>query len=96
MVEGGKFYDFQLSVVWFEQGRQWVLKIRSVKTVQEHKEKRVQIPLWTLPLLRQKMAIFLEQLDGTERIEKMPTMPEWATPAPNMRHQSRYSNYPSK
>jgi hypothetical protein len=79
LVEDGIFYDFQLSVLWFERGRQWQLKIRSVKTVQEHNEKGVQIPLWTLPLLRQKMATFLEQLDGTQRIDKMPTMPKWAT-----------------
>jgi hypothetical protein len=91
MVEGGLFYDFQLSVLWFKPVRHWVLQIRSVKTVQEHNEKRVQIPLWTLPLLRQKMATFLEKLDGTQRINKMPTMPEWATQAPNIL-QSRYSN----
>jgi hypothetical protein len=79
MLEDGQNYNFQLSVLWFELGRQWHLNIRSVKTVQEHNEKGVQIPLWTLPLLRQKMATILEKLDGTQRIGKMPTMPEWAT-----------------
>jgi hypothetical protein len=92
MVEGGLFYNFQLSVLWFERGRHWDLNIRSVKTVQEHNEKGVGIPLWALPLLRQKMATILERIDGTQRIDKMPTMPEWATLVPNIQLKSRYSN----
>jgi hypothetical protein len=65
--------------VWFERGGHWTLKIRSVKTVQEHNEGGVQIPLWTLPWLRQEMATMLEKFDGTQRIDKMPTMQKWAT-----------------
>jgi hypothetical protein len=85
MVEGGIFYDFQLLVLWSKRGQQWDLKIRSVKTVKDHNEKRVQIPLWTLPLLRQKIAEILEEHDGTQHIDQMPTMPEWATQAPSIR-----------
>jgi hypothetical protein len=40
--------------------------------------------LWTLPLLRQKIAAILEEHDGTQRIDEMPTMPEWATQSPNI------------
>jgi hypothetical protein len=79
MVEGGLFYDFQLSVLWFERGRHWVLNIRSVKTVQEHKPKEMYFPLWTLPWLREQMASMLVEHDGTERIDEIPTMSEWAT-----------------
>jgi hypothetical protein len=75
MAEGGLSYNFQLSVLWSE--RQWNLYIRSVKKVQEHKEREMHFPLWTLPWLREQMAKMLAKI-GSERICKMPTMPEWA------------------
>jgi hypothetical protein len=77
MAEGGISNNFQLSVLWSEQ--QWNVRIRSVKKVQGHKEKEMHFPLWVLPWLRQQMAEMLAYLDGTERIARMPIIPEWAT-----------------
>jgi hypothetical protein len=53
------------------------LEIRSVKTVQEHKERWLRIPLWAWPWLRQQMTSVLVKHDGSEQINKPPTMPEW-------------------
>jgi hypothetical protein len=75
LVDSGIFYNFQFSVWWSEGGR--YVKIRSVETVQEHKEKEVRFPLRALPWLRKQMTIMLEKHDGTQRIDEMPTIPAW-------------------
>jgi hypothetical protein len=80
MVEGGLFYDFQLSVLWSEPGRHWDLHIRSVKTVQEHWEKEVHFPLWALPELRNQMAKMLAEHDGTESIGPLDLTPKHFIP----------------
>jgi hypothetical protein len=36
------------------------------------------LPFWALPELRQEMVQILEEHDGTELIEEMPKIPEWA------------------
>jgi hypothetical protein len=52
-----------------------------VSTSEEHKQREhdLYLPFWTLPWLRQKMIEMLAERDGTKRIAKMPTIPEWAT-----------------
>jgi hypothetical protein len=70
-------YDFNLSIVSHLESGQWHLRIRSETWQKHHREKEVHFPLWTLPLLRQKMATILEKLDGTQQIDEMPIMPEW-------------------
>jgi hypothetical protein len=79
-------YGFRLSVVWHQKDGQWHCYIRSVQTVQEHKPREVDFPLWALPQLRQQMATMLTENDGSMRIDDMPTVPEWAIqgfPFPN-------------
>jgi hypothetical protein len=78
MVEGGLRYDFKLSVVWHPKSGQGNLRIQSVKTVQEHKERSRHFPLWTLSWLREQMASMLVKHDGSEQTNEPPTMPEWA------------------
>jgi hypothetical protein len=77
-VEDGLRYDFKLSVVWHPGTGQWDLEIRSVKTVQEHRERWLRIPLWELPWFREQMTSMLVEHDGSEQINEPPTMPEWA------------------
>jgi hypothetical protein len=77
-VEGGLYYDFKLSVVWHPETGQWDLEIHSVKTVQEHKERWLRIPLWAWPWLRQQMTSVLVKHDGSEQINEPRAMPEWA------------------
>jgi hypothetical protein len=64
-VEGGLYYDFKLLVVWHPEIGKWELEIRSVKTVQEHRERWLRIPLWAWPWLRQQMTSILVEHDGT-------------------------------
>jgi hypothetical protein len=78
MLEEDVHYDFNLSIVWHPESRQWHLQIRSVKTRERHREKEAHFPLWTVPQLRQEMVKILEEHDGTQRIDEMPTIPEWA------------------
>jgi hypothetical protein len=77
MAEGGISNNFQLSVLVSE--RQWNVSIHSVKKVQGHKEKEMSFPMWAFPWLREQMAAMLVKVDGSERIARMPTIPEWAT-----------------
>jgi hypothetical protein len=76
-VEGGLFYDFTLSVDWHPETGKRNLQIRTVKTVQEHRERSLRMPLWALFWLREQMASMLVEHDGSERIDEMPTLPEW-------------------
>jgi hypothetical protein len=50
-----------------------------MQTSNEHKEREVRFPLWALPQLRQQIVKMLEEHDGSELMDKMPTIPEWAT-----------------
>jgi hypothetical protein len=84
LVEDSQPYSFKLSVVWHQKEGQWHLYIQSVQTSEKHKKKEVHFPLWALPQMRQQMATMLEEHDGTERIDEMPTIPEWATQAPSI------------
>jgi hypothetical protein len=77
-VEDGLHYGFKLSVIWISKAGLWNLEIRTVKTVQEHKEKWLRMPLWALFWLRQQMASMLVEHDGSEQTNEPPTMPEWA------------------
>jgi hypothetical protein len=79
MLEKGVNYDFNLSIVWHQEKGGCHLRIRRVQTSEKHKEREVHFPLWALPQMRQQMATILEEYDGTERIDEMPTIPEWAT-----------------
>jgi hypothetical protein len=36
-------------------------------------------PFWALPELRKEMVQMLEEHDGSEPIDEMPKIPEWAT-----------------
>jgi hypothetical protein len=36
------------------------------------------MPLWALFWLREQIASMLVEHDGSERIDEMPTLPEWA------------------
>jgi hypothetical protein len=78
--ENGQEHHFKFSVVWHQKDCEWDLNIHSVhvKTSEKHKEREVNFPLWALPQLRQLMATLLVEHDGTQRIDEMPTMPEWA------------------
>jgi hypothetical protein len=80
MLEVSLHNYFNLLIVWRQEIGQWHLHIHSVKTWEKLlKEKEAHFPLWTLPKLRQQMATMLEEHDGSEQIDEMPTMPEWAT-----------------
>jgi hypothetical protein len=51
-------------------------------SAEEHKEttkKPLYFPFSAVPWLRQQMVKILAEQDGTERIDEMPTIPEWAT-----------------
>jgi hypothetical protein len=77
-VEGGLIFDFNLSALLHPKSGQWNLEIRTVETVQEHKEKSLHFPLWALSWLREQMVSMLVKHDGSERIDEMPTLPKWA------------------
>jgi hypothetical protein len=72
----GKYYDFKLSTV-FDQSGLWNLEMRSVRTVQEHKEQCVHIPLSTVPWLRHHLVTILAKHDGIQ-MGKPPSIPAWA------------------
>jgi hypothetical protein len=76
----GRHYNFKLSAC-HQKGDQWHFEIRSVPTLEKHKhmEQQMYFPLWALPWLRQQMVKMLAEHDGSERIDEMPTVPEWAT-----------------
>jgi hypothetical protein len=78
MVEGGTNYDFKLSVVFHQWSGQWNLKMRSVKTVNEHNERFVHIPLYTVPWLRRQMVTMLAKHDGSVQMDKPSSIPQWA------------------
>jgi hypothetical protein len=78
LLEDSQPYGFKLWVEWHQKDGQWHFYIRSEQTVQEHRPKEVHFPLWALPQLRQQMATMLTENDGTEEIDDMPTVPEWA------------------
>jgi hypothetical protein len=78
IVAGGRHYDFKLSAWHQMTGDKCHFDIRSVPTSEKHKEQQVHFPLWALPWLRQQMVTNLAEHDGSERIDEMPTMPEWA------------------
>jgi hypothetical protein len=78
ILEWSQHYNFKFSIEWHPEIGQWRLYICSVKTWEKHRE-AAHFPLWTLPQLRQQLATILAEHDGSERLDKMPTMPEWAT-----------------
>jgi hypothetical protein len=77
MVVRGKFYDFKLSTVFDQRSGQWNLEMSSVKTVQEHKEQCVHIPLSIVPWLRRHLVTILTKYDGIQ-MGKPPSIPAWA------------------
>jgi hypothetical protein len=79
-VAGAQHYNFKLSA-WHPKGGKWNFAIRSVPTSEEHKGQLVYFPLWALPWLREQMVTILLEVDpyGSKLIDKMPTIPEWAT-----------------
>jgi hypothetical protein len=77
IVAGDLHYDFKLAA-WHETGGEWHFEIRSVKTSEEHKEQLIYLPFSALPELRQKIVEILEEHDGSQPIDEMPTIPEWA------------------
>jgi hypothetical protein len=78
IVTGDRHYHFELSAL-HQKGYQWHFEIRSVQTSEEHKEKSLYLPFSALPKLRKGMVKILAEHDGSERIDEMPTIPEWAT-----------------
>jgi hypothetical protein len=75
-VEGNPHYDFELSA-WHKKDYQCNFEIRSVPTLGKPKEKSLYLPCSALPELRKKMVKILAEHDGSERIDKMPKIPEW-------------------
>jgi hypothetical protein len=80
-VAGGRHFYFELSAL-HKKGGKWNFMIRSVPHLEEHKEweQKVYFPFWALPWLRQQIVKILVEveLDGSEQIDEMPKIPEWA------------------
>jgi hypothetical protein len=77
-VTGDRHYDFKLSA-WHQKDGGCNFEILGVPNSEEHQEKSLYCPCFALPELRQKMVKILVEHDGSERIDKMPKIPEWAT-----------------
>jgi hypothetical protein len=80
IVTGAQHYHFELSA-WHQKGGEWHFCIQSMQNVQtseENQEQEVYLPFSAFPWLRQKMVEMLTKHDGSERIDKMPTIPKWA------------------
>jgi hypothetical protein len=73
-------YKFKFST-WHKKGHKWHLCIHGVPTSEEdkHTEQKLYILISALPELRQQMVKILAEHGGSERIDEMPTIPEWAT-----------------
>jgi hypothetical protein len=77
MVGGHRHYKFKLSA-WYQKGGEWHLYILSVQNSEKHKGRLLYFPLWALPWLREQIVTILVKHDGTQRIDEMPAIPEWA------------------
>jgi hypothetical protein len=77
--EGIKTYEFYRSIVWHQESGQWHVYFRSVKIGEKHRERESHCPIRGLPELRQLLAKMLAEEDGTQQVDEMPTVPEWAT-----------------
>jgi hypothetical protein len=76
-------HDYKLSV-WHQKGVKWNFELFCVPTSEEHE--LLNIPLWALPWLRQGI---VKESDLSQRIDEMPTLPEWATRGfPNSKYSS--------
>jgi hypothetical protein len=51
-----------------------------VQTSEANQEQEVYVPFWALPWLRKQMVTILMEHDGSEPINEMPIIREWATP----------------
>jgi hypothetical protein len=77
MVAGDR-YDFELSAC-HQKGDQWNFEIRSVPKSEEHQDQLLYFPFWALPWLRAQMVKMLAKHDGSEQIDDMPNIRQWAT-----------------
>jgi hypothetical protein len=78
IVMPAKHYYFKL-LAWHQKGGQWHFDIRTVPTSEEHEESRLFFPISALPWLRQQIVTILAGIEsGSERIDEMPAIPEWA------------------
>jgi hypothetical protein len=77
-VPGDHPYEFKLSA-WRQKGYQWQFCIQADQDSKQ-KEQQVYLPFSVLPKLRQQMVKMQAEDDGSEPIDEMPKIPEWATP----------------
>jgi hypothetical protein len=77
IVRGTRKYNFKLAA-WHQNGGEWNFEIRSVPTSGKPKEP-LHFPFSAFPWLRKQMVEMLEKHDGTERVNEMPNIREWAT-----------------